>query len=152
MPPEIVKEANYDQKVDIWSTGVIAYVLLTGCPPFYGKNKIDIFVSIVDKTPSFGRVKQHLSQEAIDFTLQCLGKEAGKRPSAEELLQHPWLNENVEDPLIDVEAAQHISDSLATFQKQNAFQTGVVSLITGLKIQQEDLNNLKKIFIKFDTS
>ena len=101
MPPEIVKEGNYDSKVDIWSSGVIAYILLTGSPPFYGKDKKSIWLSIVNKTPNFGKYKKHLSEEAIDFTTKCLEKDPVMRSSAEELLQHPWLSENVEEPKID---------------------------------------------------
>jgi serine/threonine protein kinase len=48
MAPEIVNEEAYDQKVDIWSTGVIAYILLSGRPPFRGKTKQEIFQSITN--------------------------------------------------------------------------------------------------------
>lgn len=39
MPPEIVKGEQYDNRVDVWSAGVVTYVLITGKPPFYGKTK-----------------------------------------------------------------------------------------------------------------
>ena len=39
MAPEIVQEKQYDKAVDIWSVGVIAHIVLTGCPPFYGRTK-----------------------------------------------------------------------------------------------------------------
>lgn len=44
MAPEIVKKIKYDTKVDIWSLGVMAYVLLSGRPPFAGKTKEEIFI------------------------------------------------------------------------------------------------------------
>lgn len=65
MAPEIVQEKNYNAAVDIWSVGVIVHILLTGCPPFFGKTKTDIYRSIVSDTPRFGRVKANLSPEAI---------------------------------------------------------------------------------------
>ena len=46
MAPEIVEERKYDARVDIWSIGVIAHILLSGRPPFKGKTKQEIFRSI----------------------------------------------------------------------------------------------------------
>ena len=48
MAPEIVQEENYTEKVDVWSLGVITYILLSGRPPFFGKKKEQIFESIVN--------------------------------------------------------------------------------------------------------
>ena len=58
MAPEIVRQSPYDKAVDIWAVGVIAHILLSGCPPFYGKTKPDISRSIVNDIPKFGRVKE----------------------------------------------------------------------------------------------
>jgi serine/threonine protein kinase len=44
MAPEIVKNLPYDTKVDIWSLGVVSYILLSGRPPFNGKSKEQIFL------------------------------------------------------------------------------------------------------------
>lgn len=44
MAPEIVKKLKYDSKVDIWSLGVVAYIILSGKPPFPGKSKEEIFL------------------------------------------------------------------------------------------------------------
>ena len=67
MAPEIVKEKSYEKAVDIWSIGVIAHILLSGSPPFYGKSKQEIYNAIVNGTPKFGKYKSLLSNEAIQF-------------------------------------------------------------------------------------
>lgn len=46
MSPELVKEEAYDNRVDIWSTGVITYILLSGMPPFIGNDKDGIYNAI----------------------------------------------------------------------------------------------------------
>jgi serine/threonine protein kinase len=91
MAPEIVREEVYDKSVDIWSVGVIAHILLTGCPPFYGKTKQDIYRSIVSDLPKFGKVKGNLSPEAIQFVNKCLAKDPSRRFTAAQCLNHPWL-------------------------------------------------------------
>ena len=94
MAPEIVREEMYDKSVDIWSIGVIAHILLSGCPPFYGKTKLDIYRSIVSDIPKFGKVKSSLTQEAIQFVMKCLSKDPARRFTAAQLLDHPWLQDN----------------------------------------------------------
>ena len=91
MAPEIVYGENYDSKVDVWSIGVITYIMLTGAPPFWGKTQNAIYQSIVQKKPTFGKAKKLLSQEAMDFVMSCLDKDPAKRATAEQCLNNPWL-------------------------------------------------------------
>lgn len=46
MPPEIIKNEKYDSKVDVWSAGVVVYIMLTGKPPFYGASKDAVYKAI----------------------------------------------------------------------------------------------------------
>ena len=96
MAPEIIKEEPYDQRVDIWSTGVIAYILLSGRPPFRGKTKPEIFHSISNNPLKFDHeIWAHVSDEAKDFIMKSLIKDKTKRPDAKELINHPWMNKFV---------------------------------------------------------
>ena len=54
MAPEIIKREKYDHKVDCWSIGVVTYVLLTGCTPFDGNSKEEVYKSIKTQKPDFG--------------------------------------------------------------------------------------------------
>ena len=138
--------------MDIWAVGVIAHILLSGSPPFYGKTKENISKAIISDVPKFGRVKASLSPEAIQFVMKCLSKDAARRPSADQALSHPWLQNNCEEPEIDEEAANEMIEDMGAFRKQNIFQTGIVSLLSALKVQSNELLNMKKMFLRLDRS
>lgn len=77
MAPEIVREKKYDFKVDVWSIGVITYILISGRPPFKGKTKPEIFQSILNDELVFtGDIWQKISNEAKDFIRQSLEKDS----------------------------------------------------------------------------
>ncbi len=99
MAPEIVEERKYDERVDIWSIGVIGHILLSGRPPFKGKTKDDIFKSIRQDELNLETIQwRKLSEGARDFVKKSLIKDYRLRPNAEELLHHPWLEKMVANP------------------------------------------------------
>ena len=95
--------------------------MLSGAPPFYGKTKDNISRAIVSDIPKFGRVKAQLSPEAIQFVMKCLSKDPSRRPTAEQALNHPWLQSNCEEPEVDEAAANEMVEDMAAFRKQNIF-------------------------------
>lgn len=95
MPPEIMKNTgSYDFKVDVWSSGVVAYILITGKPPFYGATKQQLSDSILNDEPNY-LLSQFLevSKECTDFLQNVLVKDPKKRFSAQQALDHPWLKD-----------------------------------------------------------
>ena len=115
MAPEIVKEQTYDLKVDVWSIGVITHILLSGAPPFYGKSTLEIYQSIAYDEPKFGRFKDNLSPEAIEFAMLMLEKDPSLRPTAAQLLKHPWLSANSSANTTSIEVAEDIMTDLMAF-------------------------------------
>jgi calcium/calmodulin-dependent protein kinase I len=90
--PEVINRKPYDQKVDMWSIGVTAYLLLCGETPFNGKNRQQLFRRISCDDPIFPDDKWgHISDEAVDFVRKLLTKDPAKRLSATDALRHRWL-------------------------------------------------------------
>lgn len=113
MAPEVVSlfagsaAAHYDKRCDLWSLGVIAYILLCGYPPFRADCGADcgwergencracqdlLFSSIQEGRYSFPEEEwAAISEDAKDLIRQLLVREASHRLSAERVLQHRWL-------------------------------------------------------------
>ena len=89
--PEVLNN-NYDEKCDMWSCGVILYVMLSGEPPFYGENDNEIYAQILNTEVSFNqKIWEDISDEAKDLIQKLLNKNHRNRLSAVEALQHPWI-------------------------------------------------------------
>jgi len=94
MSPEILKNEEYDNKVDIWSSGVVCYIMVVGKVPFYSADKETLYEEIKTKEPEFNSKEfQALSEHCTDFLRKVLTKDPTKRMSAKEALHHPWLCE-----------------------------------------------------------
>lgn len=91
--PEVLNGA-YGNKCDVWSLGVIAYMLISGTPPFYGKTDNDTLRAVQKNTLQFpDKLFGSISMEAKDFIKSCLSRSVTHRPSAAELLDHPWIRD-----------------------------------------------------------
>lgn len=103
--PEVLNGA-YDNRCDIWSLGVITYMLISGTPPFYGKNDVETLRAVkVGKLVFDEKLFKPVSLLAKDFISSCLTKNVAKRPNAKSLLQHDWfkiLNNDIASPSLNV--------------------------------------------------
>jgi serine/threonine protein kinase len=103
--PEVLKK-SYTEACDLWSLGVIVYMLLSGAPPFYGKNDEAIKASIVQGEYTFPHeLFRDVSDEAMAFVSTLLSYNIEYRYTAEQALTHPWLAAN-----LDPQALQRAKD------------------------------------------
>lgn len=92
MAPEVL-ERNYGPAADVWSVGVVVFLMIAGCLPFNGNTDRQIIKAVLDSDPDFSSIAWHgVSSQAKHFVQQILVKDSSKRASIQQLLNHPWLN------------------------------------------------------------
>ncbi|XP_062564888.1 calcium/calmodulin-dependent protein kinase type II isoform X2 [Armigeres subalbatus] len=90
--PEVVNFEAISFATDMWSVGVIAYVLVSGLSPFAGEDDIQTMANItIGRYDFLDEAFDTVSEEAIDFINRCLVKEQKERINAEEALKHKWI-------------------------------------------------------------
>ncbi|KAK4760198.1 hypothetical protein SAY87_023329 [Trapa incisa] len=90
--PEVVAGRAYGEKADVWSAGVVLYVMLSGSPPFYGETAVEIFEAVLRANLRFPvRAFRSVSPAAKDLLRRMLCKDVSRRFSAEQVLRHPWI-------------------------------------------------------------
>jgi calcium/calmodulin-dependent protein kinase I len=93
--PEILKGVAYGKQVDIWSIGVILYILLCGFPPFYDDNNKKLFAQIINANYSFPEPYwTNISPQAKDLVQRLLIVDPNRRLTADQILNHPWMFED----------------------------------------------------------
>lgn len=116
--PEVLKR-DYTLKCDVWSVGVIAYILLCGYPPFYGDNDWQIFRRVSAGKFSFPSPEwDHISREARDFVKRLLAMDPQQRPSAAEALTHAWIRTHARDDAADAPAPTRAAAAAAVDDPQ----------------------------------
>lgn len=92
MAPEVLAREVYNEKCDVWSVGVILYILLTGVPPFHGESDQELINMVqtrqADEQPL---IEKGISAEARDLIRLLLRKNPHERSSAEEAIRHGWF-------------------------------------------------------------
>ena len=146
MSPEVLK-GKYNEKCDIWSAGVILYILLTGNPPFNGRNDKEIYDSILSGKYS---VDKKMSKYIKDLLSKMLCPE-DKRLSAVEVLQDKWFKKmeekkkkNENDDIIDFDIK-----NFKKYTESNKIRNLALTFIAS-RINDNEVTNLKNFFIKMD--
>ena len=149
--PEVLNK-SYNEKCDIWSAGVVLYVMLTGNFPFIGKTSQKLFESIkTGKYKQSGKEWEAISKEGKQLIGQMLELNTSKRISASECLQSPFLSiinnkENMPDLLPSV---------LSNIYKLNArekIQQATIGIIVHNIQQNDQVDRLKVIFELLDVN
>ena len=135
--PEVL-EGKYTELCDIWSIGVILYIMLSGKPPFNGKNDREILKHVKESNYSLkGDLWDKRSEQSKQIIRQLMCKDVTKRLTAKGALGHEWLKNKAETKF-DISIAKGALDSLKEFR--------VKIFITNLFCRlRQNLNKLRSL-------
>ncbi|CDI82111.1 CAM kinase, CDPK family, putative, partial [Eimeria acervulina] len=146
--PEVL-DGRYNQLCDVWSIGVIVYMLLSGTPPFAGKTDLEIILKIKRCCYSFeGDSWKGVSPLAKSFISSLLKRSPEDRLTAAEALKHQWLatdEEQQQNKQINIQ----VFKSMRRFAACTAIQRAALGLIA-LSMPTKDLDELQKLFCALD--
>jgi calcium/calmodulin-dependent protein kinase I len=92
LAPEVIKQEEYGREIDVWSAGVVCYVVLSGSLPFFHNVLHKLYRQIVERDLSFPeQAWKSVAKGAQDFILRLLQVRPGDRLTSEQALNHPWL-------------------------------------------------------------
>lgn len=145
--PEVLGR-HYDKSCDLWSIGVITYILLCGYPPFYGDTDPEIFASVRAGRYDFDSPEwAHVSAEAKDLISRLLLLDASKRLTADEALRHPWLSGFA--PSTEINLNSNIFSSLKRFTGNNKLKKAALAVIAD-QMTENEIVELKNQFMAID--
>ncbi|XP_076953791.1 calcium-dependent protein kinase 26-like isoform X2 [Bidens hawaiensis] len=146
--PEVLLK-NYGLEADIWSAGVILYILLCGVPPFWGESENEIFEEVLRGKLEFSSYPwPSISESAKDLVRQMLIRNPRKRITAHGVLCHPWISEDGVAPDKPLDSA--VLTRLTQFSAMNKFKKMALRVIAS-KLSEEEIAGLKQMFKIIDT-
>ena len=150
--PEVLA-GKYDAKCDVWSCGVILYIILCGYPPFQGDSDDEIFKAVqegelVFNPEDWGTV----SEEAKDLIKKMLTRDPVARISALDCLAHPWFEKSLDKNSINVELSKKYLSNMAKFKENRKIEQATVGYIVNQLISKRERKELAKQFQLLDTN
>jgi calcium-dependent protein kinase len=148
--PEVIK-GKYNEKCDLWSCGVILYILLCGKPPFYGKADEDILRRVRIGEYSFeGPDWALVSEGAKNLIRKLLNKKVADRITAAEAAQDQWILDNAQRSPLQAEVRASTLGQLKSFKSGQKLRRAVMSFIASQMVNKEETQKLADTFRDLD--
>lgn len=151
--PEVLK-SRYNEKCDVWSLGVILFLLLSGKPPFNGATDQQILKNVYKGEFSMnGPEWESISSEAKDLITRMLTLDIEKRISAAEALDHPWFQNNTKEKKLrlDLPIGRRSLRNLKDFRAKNKLQDAILFFLVNQLTSKEEEQELLDQFLTIDS-
>ena len=156
--PEVL-QGKYNEKCDVWSCGIIMYILLCGGPPFNGGNNNETFQAILEEPLVFkGEIWRYITEDAMKLIKSMLEKKPEKRPSAHEILNSKWFStfdlQTTFSPRTicngEEKKVHTVVENLKAFRAEKKLQQAVLSFLIHDLNTNKEIQFLKKVFRSID--
>nr|AGJ83810.1 calcium-dependent protein kinase 3c [Vitis amurensis] len=145
--PEVLRK-HYGPECDVWSAGVIIYILLSGVPPFWDETEQGIFEQVLKGDLDFvSEPWPSISDSAKDLVRKMLVRDPKKRLTAHEVLCHPWVQVNGVAP--DKPPDSAVLTRLKQFSAMNKLKKIAIRVIAE-SLSEEEIAGLKEMFKMID--
>lgn len=142
---------KYDEKCDVWSCGIILYVLLCGYPPFNGASDAMIMEKVSKGVFNFdGEEWINVSHEAKNLISNMLQIDPQKRFTAQQALNDPWLKKNFANTDQDLALMSKALGNMKTFRAGRKLQEATWVFLVNYLASKEEKSQLLKIFQSLD--
>ncbi|KAK9906996.1 hypothetical protein M0R45_002550 [Rubus argutus] len=146
--PEVLRR-SYGKEIDIWSAGVILYILLSGVPPFWAETERGIFDAILEGVVDFeSQPWPSISDSAKDLVRKMLTQDPKKRITSLKVLEHPWLREGGEASDKPIDSA--VLSRMKQLRAMNKLKKLALKVIAE-NLSEEEIKGLKVMFTNMDT-
>lgn len=146
--PEVLT-GNYTEKCDVWSCGVILYILFCGYPPFYGENNKEILEAVKSGKLDFSTPEwKDKSKLALDLIRKMIVSQDA-RLFADEVIKHPWMQAKTFK--VDALKLKTIATNIAAFGKLSALQKTILYFVAH-NLYEEDVTLFHDYFYLFDSN
>lgn len=150
MSPEMV-DGKFCKQSDIWSIGIILYLMSTGFFPFGGNSLDEVLKTIKSGKIKFDKLR-NINVELKDLIKSMLNADAQKRPSTADILQHPWFTSDLFDDQTDTNHRYidiNIIEALKSFSNNSPLAKEALFYLAKISNEEEVLR-LKKAFLEMD--
>jgi len=146
--PEVL-EGRYAEQSDVWSIGVITYILLCGSPPFSGNDTVAVLDSVKRAKPSFDKKEwKNISKEAKEMLKALLARSPDLRSTAQQALQSEWIA-NMTSGDAPAQANQVLLSNLKSFAVMNKLKKAALNIIA-TQLTDSAIKELKDLFMVMD--
>ena len=149
--PEVLKK-NYNKKCDIWSAGIILYVMLLGKLPFHGKNTEELLNNISKGVyKKSGTEWDSISSNAKDLIINMLEYNPEKRFTAQKCLDHPFILNLKTNKTNNISMAK-VLKNISEINAREKLQQATIAYIVHNLNQTKEINDLQKVFQEMDVN